>query len=188
MEEQEVVKIIEKFDWKILSKIYGSGHSSIIGFIASEWIKINSNTNSVLDGPTCVEIKKSTNVRRCADIVLCKDQKPLIVVEVETDERNYNSKIKTLKLYIKEKGCIFGILFMANCVKKQKKSKRNKCNTNKIILINQKKELRSLAKEEKNNFFNKNKFAQKEVSEISCCSEQWDDRKSKILFTKNNNK
>lgn len=44
-----IENIIKMFDWDIITRMYGSSHSSVIGFLSSEWIK-KSSDHSVLDG------------------------------------------------------------------------------------------------------------------------------------------
>jgi hypothetical protein len=46
MEINEIEKLLKKFRWQTLQDIYGSAHSSIIGFITTEWLNL-SKENSV---------------------------------------------------------------------------------------------------------------------------------------------
>ncbi|MDI3481510.1 MAG: hypothetical protein PWQ97_1165, partial [Tepidanaerobacteraceae bacterium] len=44
-----IENIIRMFNWGIITRMYGSSHNSVIGFLSSEWIK-QSSDHSVLDG------------------------------------------------------------------------------------------------------------------------------------------
>lgn len=110
------LEIIKEFKWENLNKMYGNAHSSIIGFISSEWIQAcKSKTHSIFDGAPGARYLES---RRHSDLLLCKDEKPCVVVEVETSIHKYEDKIATLQAYLKEKekfeGLKYGLLVMLN--------------------------------------------------------------------------
>ena len=44
-----IENFIRMFNWDIITRMYGSSHNSVIGFLSSEWIK-KSSDHSVLDG------------------------------------------------------------------------------------------------------------------------------------------
>lgn len=79
--------ILKDFNWEYLTRIYGSSHSSIIGFISHEWLRLNTIKKIdayVLDGaPSPIKGKRTGQVN--ADLVLLMDGKPKIIVEVETE-------------------------------------------------------------------------------------------------------
>lgn len=97
--------------------MYGSAHSSIIGFISSEWIKQSQyKYNMVLDGVPSSK-KKGKRGRKHADILLFKKKKPYVVVEVESGASEYCKKIDSIQKYLtikKFKGLEFGLLVMTN--------------------------------------------------------------------------
>ncbi len=121
MTSQQILIFLKSFNWYILRSMYGSAHSSIIGFISSSWIS-QSRQNTILDGaptPRERQRKRRGHKRRGqknADIILCKQKKPYVVVEVEL--WNYLDKIKTIQKYVKDKELFgdlkFGLLVMTN--------------------------------------------------------------------------
>jgi len=114
---QDIEIILKRFRWETLSRMYGLAHSSIIGFISTEWIN-QSADNSILDGAPSSITGKGRIGQKNADILLCKGNKPLIVVEVETTVNKYDDKINAMLSYLKNRdnfsGIEFGLLFMAN--------------------------------------------------------------------------
>jgi len=117
MDSGDIVNQIKEFKWNTLQRMYGSAHSSIIGFISTEWIN-KSKENSILDGPPSPLIGKGWKGQKHADILLCKKDKPFIVVEVETEVKNYSKKIDSIIQYLGNNevfnGLKFGLLFMSN--------------------------------------------------------------------------
>lgn len=112
---KNIVKFLKSFSWKTLSCMYGSAHSSIIGFISSEWIN-QSQYNMVLDGAPSSK-KKGRHGRKHADILLFKKKKPYVVVEVESGASEYCKKIDSIQKYLTIKkfdGLEFGLLVMTN--------------------------------------------------------------------------
>lgn len=112
------MNIIEKFNWKCVASILGSSHSSIIGFIAYEWLKHNPNSALVLDGaPTPLrdeeqannaslvqnQEKKDKHIGQVySDLILLQDENtPKVIVEVETTQ--WESKIDSLVTYLNHK-------------------------------------------------------------------------------------
>jgi len=97
--------------------MYGSAHSSIIGFISTEWINL-SKDNSILDGAPSSIIGEVDQTKRIADLLLCKGNKPLIVVEVESGVSKYSKKIKSILDYFKNTkdfdGLQWGLMVMSN--------------------------------------------------------------------------
>jgi len=127
MNSQEIFNLINKFDWSKLNKIYGCAHSSIIGFFCYEWLSI-SDDNSVLDGAPSPIIGKENGRKgqKNSDLLLCKNSKPFIPIEVETDVKKYISKFETLVDYINNFESIeFGILYMTNLTNGAAKYKHN---------------------------------------------------------------
>jgi len=121
--------LLKTFRWGTLQKMYGCAHSSIIGFISTEWINL-SEENSILDGPPSPEIGKGRKGQTNADILLFKGDLPFIPVEVETNVSKYDEKLRTLFTYLKNKnnffdGIEFGLLFMTNLCKGDAKYKHN---------------------------------------------------------------
>ncbi|MBL7994388.1 hypothetical protein JNM05_03365 [bacterium] len=128
MRVREIELLIKSFRWNTLQKMYGCAHSSIIGFISTEWINM-STENSVLDGVPSPQIGKGRKGQRNADLLLCKNNTPYIPVEVETQVSKYNEKFETLRHYIENKenfnGIAFGFLFMTNLCSGNMKYKHN---------------------------------------------------------------
>ena len=94
-----IENIIKMFNWGIITRMYGNSHSSIIGLLSSEWIKRSSN-HSVLDGAPSPFVGKGRKGQKNADILLCKGDKPFIVVEVETIVSKYLEKIDSIAAYM----------------------------------------------------------------------------------------
>jgi hypothetical protein len=119
---------IKMFNWGIITKMYGSSHSSVIGFLSSEWIK-KSSDHSVLDGAPSPFVGKGRKGQKNADILLCKGDKPFIVVEVETTVVKYLEKIDSIAAYMDNTkdyaGVAFGLLVMLNYTNGADKYKHN---------------------------------------------------------------
>jgi hypothetical protein len=128
MDSLFIENIIKEFDWGIITKMYGSSHSSVIGFLSSEWIK-KSSDHSVLDGAPSPFVGKGRKGQKNADILLCKGDKPFIVVEVETLVSKYLEKIDSIVSYIGNTedydGISFGLLVMLNYTNGENKYKHN---------------------------------------------------------------
>jgi len=129
MEINQIEKLLKKFRWNTLQKMYGCAHSSIIGFISTEWINLSPEENSILDGaPSPITGKERSN-KRYADILLFKGDNPLIPVEVETSVSKYEEKLQTLLTYLRNtkdfNGIEFGLLLMTNLGQGGKKYKHN---------------------------------------------------------------
>lgn len=124
----EMERILKSFDWNIIRKMYGNSHSSIIGFILSQWI-MQSEENSVLDGVPSPVVGKGRKGQRNADILLCKKDKPFAVVEVESQVSKYIEKINSIQEYLNNavdyEGLQFGMLIMLNYTKGKRKYKHN---------------------------------------------------------------
>lgn len=123
-----IENIIKEFNWDIITSMYGNSHSSIIGFLSSEWIK-KSSDHSVLDGVPSPFVGKGRKGQKNADILLCKGDKPFIVVEVETLVSKYLEKIDSIVSYIGNiedyDGISFGLLVMLNYTNGGNKYKHN---------------------------------------------------------------
>jgi hypothetical protein len=128
MNSSIIENIIKEFDWDIITKMYGSSHSSVIGFLSSEWIK-KSSDHSVLDGAPSPFVGKGRKGQKNADILLCKGDKPFIVVEVETTVVKYLEKIDSIAAYMDNTkdyaGVAFGLLVMLNYTNGADKYKHN---------------------------------------------------------------
>jgi len=123
-----VENFIRMFYWGIITRMYGSSHSSVIGFLSSEWIK-KSSDHSVLDGAPSPFVGKGRKGQKNADILLCKGDKPFIVVEVETIVSKYLEKIDSIAAYLENTknydGIAFGLLVMLNYTNGENKYKHN---------------------------------------------------------------
>lgn len=128
MDIGEIENLLKNFRWETLSKMYGCAHSSIIGFISTEWIRF-SPENSILDGAPSPKIGGSRKGQTNADILLCKGDRPYIAVEVETNISKYDKKLDSLFTYLNNKndfdGIEFGLLFMTNLCAGNTKYKQN---------------------------------------------------------------
>lgn len=93
MNSKDIAELIKRFKWQKLNKIYGCAHSSIIGFIAYEWLNI-SNSNTILDGAPSPITGNGRRYQQNSDLLLCKDKKPFIPIEVETQVDKYKKKIR----------------------------------------------------------------------------------------------
>jgi len=129
MEINEIEKLLKKFRWNTLQSMYGCAHSSIIGFISTEWINLSPEEHSVLDGAPSPKRGKGRRGQKNADILLCKGDNPLIPVEVETSVSKYEEKLQSLFDYLNNttdfNGAEFGLLFMTNLCKGEMKYKHN---------------------------------------------------------------
>ncbi len=123
-----IENFIRMFYWDIITRMYGNSHSSIIGLLSSEWIKRSSN-HSVLDGAPSPFVGKGRKGQKNADILLCKGDKPFIVVEVETIVSKYLEKIDSIAAYMDNTkdyaGVAFGLLVMLNYTNGADKYKHN---------------------------------------------------------------
>ena len=123
-----IENFIRIFNWGIITRMYGSSHSSVIGFLSSEWIK-KSSDHSVLDGAPSPFVGKGRKGQKNADILLCKGDKPFIVVEVETTVVKYLEKIDSIAAYLENTknydGIAFGLLVMLNYKNGADKYKHN---------------------------------------------------------------
>lgn len=114
LDAKDIERILEKFRWGILNRMYGLAHGSIIGFVSTEWIA-QSGDNSVLDGAPSPITGKGRIGQKNADILLCQGNKPLIVVEVETTVEKYDDEINTILIYLENiSGVEFGLFIMVN--------------------------------------------------------------------------
>lgn len=128
MDIGRIEDLLKKFRWGTLQKMYGCAHSSIIGFISTEWINF-SRENSIIDGAPSPETGKGRKGQTNADILLCKGDGPFIPVEGETNVSKYHEKLSTLFTYLDNNnnfdGIEFGLLFMTNLCKGDTKYKHN---------------------------------------------------------------
>jgi len=128
MDIDEIEKLLKKFRWGTLQRMYGCAHSSIIGFISTEWINLSSE-NSILDGTPSPKTGGGRKGQTNADILLCKGDIPFIPVDVETNVDEYDKKLRSLFTYLNNKddfdGIEFGLLFMTNLCKGDTKYKHN---------------------------------------------------------------
>jgi hypothetical protein len=129
MKAREIESLIKKFRWNLLHKMYGCAHSSIIGFISTEWLSQSIDKNSILDGAPAPITGNGRTGQKNADILLCQEDKPIIPVEVETKVDKYSDKINSIVAYIDNKidfdGIEFGMLFMTNLCNGKLKYKHN---------------------------------------------------------------
>ena len=113
----EIEPFLRSIKWGTLSKVYGSAHSTIIGFLSSSWLCYSPNY-FVLDGAPSTHIGSKEHKRRHADLLFGRDRSPLIVVEVESTVKKYKGKLETLYMYLdctKDfPGLQFGMLVLLN--------------------------------------------------------------------------
>ena len=76
---------LEKVEWGITARTYGSSHATLIGLLAHWWIKQEPGTHTVLDGgPSYGGAQPGEeSARGVCDLLLCDKGKPVGVVEVE---------------------------------------------------------------------------------------------------------
>ena len=119
----QIIKIIKIFRWGLLHKIFGCAHNSIIGFVSTGWINLEKS-NTALDGAPCVRRDIGSFGQQYADILLCKEGRPFIVVEVEAGVSKYREKLNSLKNYLRNRSDFgklgFGLLIMTNAYDAQK--------------------------------------------------------------------
>ncbi len=124
----QIEELLKKFRWATLGKMYGCAHSSIIGFISTEWINLSGN-NSILDGAPSPYTGQGRTGQRNADIILCQADKPLIVVEVETQVGKYREKLSSIYDYLENdkefNGIGFGLMIMINLCSGDRKYKHS---------------------------------------------------------------
>jgi hypothetical protein len=120
----EILNLVKNFKWNNLNRVYGCAHSSIIGFITYEWLD-NSLENSVLDGaPSPVIGNGGRTGQKNSDLLLCKNSKPFIPVEVETQVKKYDSKLDSLIDYKNNFDSIeFCLFYLSNLTNGEKKYK-----------------------------------------------------------------
>jgi len=125
MKSVEIGELLKKFEWSHMNRIYGCAHSSIIGFITYEWLKLSS-TNSVIDGAPSPNIGSGRTGQTNADLLLCRDKKPYIPVEVETNVIKYSEKLESLYAYKNAFPSVeFGLLYMTNLISGGSKYQHN---------------------------------------------------------------
>ena len=128
MNATEIVELLKSFRWQTLWSMYGGAHSSIIGFISATWIA-QSEGNSVLDGAPSPRVGEGREGQRNADLLLCKEDRPFIVVEVETSVAAYLDKLRSLFDYLHNQqafyGLQLGLLVMTNLGKGPRKYRHN---------------------------------------------------------------
>lgn len=128
MHSVSIEDIIKTFNWYIITRMYGNSHSSIIGFLSSQWISMSTD-HSVLDGAPSSIVGKGRKGQKNADILLCKGDKPYIVVEVESVVSKYMEKIDSVAEYMENKkdydGLAFGLVVMLNYTEGSGKYKHN---------------------------------------------------------------
>jgi len=128
MDADDIVKFLKTFRWSTLQMMYGCAHSSIIGFVSTEWIS-QSEYNSILDGAPSPIIGQGRTGQQNADILLCKGNKPFIVVEVQTEIKKYEEKVDSILSYLHNgkdfSGLEFGLLIMTNCAAGDLKYRHN---------------------------------------------------------------
>lgn len=111
----DIEHFLRSADWHTLARLRGSAHNTIIGFLSSRWLNYSLDRNFVLDG---VPHAGKGNEKRYADLLLCRDSLPLIVVEVESTVKNYDEKLETLYKYLDNteefSGLQFGMLVLLN--------------------------------------------------------------------------
>jgi len=102
--------------WNTLLNLYGSAHSSIIGFLSTTWLA-QSNKHFVLDTAPANQVGLR-NKGKLADLLLCSDSTPIVVAEVETTVKKYNDKLEVVESYLNNQeefsGLEFGLLFLLN--------------------------------------------------------------------------
>ena len=117
MAKENIVDFLKSFKWKILRNMYGCAHNSIIGFVSSSWIS-QSQHNTVLDGAPSPNVGSRRRGQRNADILLFQDNRPYVVVEVESGVSKYCEKINSIQRYLRNAkefdGLKFGLLIMTN--------------------------------------------------------------------------
>lgn len=101
MNEKEFETLIKGFNWKFLKEMYGSTHNSVIGFISCEWI--TKQKGFVFDGAPSPIVGMGRKGQINADLLLCREEQPIIVVEVESTIKDYEKKLEHLKRYLDEK-------------------------------------------------------------------------------------
>ena len=117
MTAKKIEILLRKFKWDRLCKMYGSAHSSLIGFISTTWIS-QSQSHAVLDGAPSSSRGHGRRGQKNADILLCRQKKPYVIVEVESGASNYLDKIRSIEGYLRNtkefNGVQFGLLVMTN--------------------------------------------------------------------------
>ena len=128
MKAEQAAEILKTFKWDVLWSIYGCAHSSIIGFLSTMWIG-QSKDNSVLDGAPSPITGGHRVGQKNADILLCKSDRPFIVVEVETNVAKHHDKFRSIQAYLQNNttyaGIELGMMVMTNLCKGDIKYKHN---------------------------------------------------------------
>ncbi len=110
-------RVVKNFEWDLLKNMYGCADSTIIGFLATQWLE-QSRNNSVLDGAPSPEIGRGRRGKRNSDLLLCEEENPVAVIEVATRVDSYQDKLETIYKYIDNdsefEGLETGVLFMNN--------------------------------------------------------------------------
>jgi len=119
-----------------LNRIYGCAHSSVIGFIAYEWLNL-SEQNTVLDGAPSPIVGNGRIGQQYSDLLLCKNQEPYIPFQVELVVAKYHLKLKALYAYFDSfKSTEYGLLFLTNLTSGKNKYMHNWEDIKKTVLGN----------------------------------------------------
>lgn len=128
MHADDILNVLKAFKWNNLQAMYGNSHSSIIGFISTTWIE-QTKDHCILDGAPSPETGQGRKGQTHADILLCKRDKPFIVVEVEANVVSYSKKLATILKYLQNDkdfgGLEFGLMLMLNFCEGKIKYKHN---------------------------------------------------------------
>jgi hypothetical protein len=111
MKAESAFRSIRTFQWDLLQRVFGTSHSSIIGFVATQWL-LTGESRSVIDAPPKVDLPGG---RRHADLLLYQDDESGIAVEVEAaGAHNAERKFEALAAYVRdERLAISGGLLVA---------------------------------------------------------------------------
>lgn len=92
-------EFIKSCNWSILSSVFGSSHSSIIGFISAEWIRTYPE-GIVMDGEPSPFVGEGRMGQVNSDLLLIRSDNIKAVVEVETTR--WREKVESLALYLND--------------------------------------------------------------------------------------
>lgn len=88
---QALLRKLKEAHWDVAVHTYGNNHSTLIGILADWWITMSPHTHTVLEGgPTNGYSRKG--MRGQCDALLCKNNMPTGVLEVEGSRLEYTAR------------------------------------------------------------------------------------------------
>ncbi|MBW1997559.1 MAG: hypothetical protein JRJ29_06285 [Deltaproteobacteria bacterium] len=82
LDGQNVLRSLRNVRWNVAGKTYGNNHSTLIGLLVDWWVSVSPDCHWALEGGPANGYK-GKGVRGQCDGMLCANDEPVGVVEVE---------------------------------------------------------------------------------------------------------